>query len=495
MNVVMFITDQDRAIQHFPPGWARQNLPGMSRLERHGLSFENAFTNACMCSPARATLMTGCFPAQHGVKYTLELGMPADQYPQVEMPLDFENIASVMSAAGYNVIYKGKWHLSKPANGEWAPSDAGKYGFARWDPPDAGANQDIAEAGGGDPDNDGRFIEARGSVASGGEGALEYLRSHAGSQQPFFMVISLVNPHDVVLYPNNYEEAGYDDSWLRGTIDLPLTVDEDLSTKPSVQRAFLRIFNEAAPLPTSDMKRAYLNYYGNLMKASDNYLVNVLDVLEERGLLEDTLIIRTSDHGEMGLAHGGLRQKNFNFYEETLRVPLLYSNPRLYPKPQRSYALVSHVDFLPTLANLFHVPPPVRAPWQGVDYSGIVLGSDLREPQDTIVFTYDDYQSGQPNGPYPSPPNHIVSIRERYWKLAKYYDPTGKEPTQWEMYDLVSDPLERENLAFEGYERTSEQEREFQRLQQKLVHIEQTRLRPTADTPGSPVAPNGGRTH
>jgi choline-sulfatase len=118
MNVVnVFITDQDRAIQHFPRGWVKENLPGLTRLQRHGLTFSNAFTNSCMCSPARATLMTGYFPAQHGVKYTLELDMPADEYPQVEMPLDLANLATVMSAAGYNVVYKGKWHLNKPADG------------------------------------------------------------------------------------------------------------------------------------------------------------------------------------------------------------------------------------------------------------------------------------------------------------------------------------------------------------------------------------------
>ena len=117
-NAILFITDQDRAIQHFPAGWAAKNLPGLSRLKRNGLTFENAFTNTCMCSPARSTLMTGYFPAQHGVKYTLEEDMPDDQYPQVEMPLDLKNIASVMSAAGYNVVYKGKWHLNKPAGAD-----------------------------------------------------------------------------------------------------------------------------------------------------------------------------------------------------------------------------------------------------------------------------------------------------------------------------------------------------------------------------------------
>ncbi len=480
MNIVLFLTDQERAIQHFPPNWLRRNLPGMRRLRRHGLSFERAFTNACMCSPARSTLMSGYFPAQHGVKYTLEEDMPASEYPQVELPVELKNLATVMKAAGYNVVYKGKWHCSKPAGEKAVPADLEKYGFKRWNPPDAGANQDVSEAGGGSVDNDGRFMSSVGEAAAGTEGALQYLSSTAAQQQPFFMVISLVNPHDVLFYPNSsFEEDGYDQSWLEGSIHLPETVGEDLSTKPSVQEQFLRIFNLSGKLKTPQQKRNYLNFYGNLMRSSDDYLVNVLDKLEETGLFDNTLVVRTADHGEMGLAHGGLRQKNFNVYEEALRVPLVYSNPTLFPKPAETDALVSHVDFLPTLASLAAAPKGARADWEGVDYSSLVLHPSSGKPaQDYVVFTYDDYQSGQSHGPYPKPPNHIVSIREGRWKIAKYYDVKHQKRPQWEMYDLRNDPLEKTNLAYKGYERSPAQEKQFQRLKRKLARVEKTRLQP-----------------
>lgn len=484
MNVILFLTDQERAIQHFPQDWLRKNLPGMRRLKRHGLSFERAFTNACMCSPARSTLMTGYFPAQHGVKYTLEEDMEASKkYPQVELPTDLQNLGTVMKASGYNVVYKGKWHCSKPAEpGHAVPADLEKYGFKRWNPPDAGANQDVSEAGGGTVDNDGRFMEEEGEVQAGKEGALEYLKQVAPGQEPFFMVISLVNPHDVLFYPSKkFEEDGYDASWLEGDIGLPATVAEDLANKPSVQEEFVRIFNLTGKPKTAEEKRNYLNFYGNLMRSSDAYLVEVLDALEEQGLFDDTLIVRTSDHGEMGLTHGGMRQKNFNFYEEALRVPLVYSNPKLFPKPVSTDALVSHVDFLPTLASLAAAPPSARSKWEGKDYASLVLHpSQNRSTQDYIVFTYDDYQSGQNKPPYPKPPNHIVSIREERWKLAKYYD-TAKHnpvPSQWEMYDLKHDPLETENLAHPSFKRTRKQEEELQRLKKKLKAVEKSRLQP-----------------
>ena len=486
MNVVLILTDQERAIQHFPPNWLRQNLPGMRRLRQHGVSFERAFTNACMCSPARSTLMSGYFPAQHGVKYTLEEDMPFPEYPhQVELPRPpaLPNLATVMRAAGYNVVYKGKWHCSKPAQKENAqPSDLERYGWTRWNPPDAGANQSVPEAGGGFVDNDGRFMESVGSPEAGSEGVMQYLSSAAGKQQPFFLVISLVNPHDVLFYPSKtFEEAGYDDSWIQGDIDVPETNGEDLSTKPSVQEQFLRIFNLTGKPKTKAEKRAYLNYYGNLMRSSDNYIVDVLNKLEEVGLYDDTLIIRTADHGEMGLTHGGMRQKNFNFYEEATRVPLVYSNPKLFPKPVSTDAMVSHVDFLPTLASLAKAPKSARANWQGKDYSQLVLRPKSAQPvQDYVVFTYDDFQSGQAKPPYPKPPNHIVAIREGRWKLARYYDVSNKnpKPPQWEMYDLKTDPLETTNLAFEGYERSDREEAQFQRLKRKLAAVEKTRLEP-----------------
>ncbi len=483
-NVVLFITDQERAIQHFPVNWERDNLPGLTRLKQTGLTFERAFTDACMCSPARSTWMTGYFPAQHGVKYTLEEDMPANQYPQVVLPLDLKNIASVMSAAGYNVVYKGKWHCSKPNGKHWVPRDVAQYGFQRWDPQDAGANQDIDQAGGGYADNDGRFMNDDGQWHAGKEGALAYLTSEAAAQQPFFMIISLVNPHDVLFYPNTYIDAGYNDSDLAGTIHIPATNGEDLSTKPTVQEQFWVISQGLGVLDTPEKKRNYLNFYGNLMKASDNYLVQVLDLLEQQNLIDDTLIIRTADHGEMGLTHHGQRQKNFNFYEESIRVPLVYSNPTLYPAPRSSTALVSHVDFLPTIANLFDAPDAARADWQGVDYSELVLDPSASPVQDYVVFTYDDYQSGQKSGPYPGlppfppAPNHIVSIRETRYKLAEYYDADGVVPSQWEMYDLANDPLETTNIAFPDYPRTPEQQAQYDRLRAKLAEVKATRLQP-----------------
>jgi choline-sulfatase len=163
-------------------------------------------------------------------------------------------------------------------------------------------------------------------------------------------------------------------------------------------------------------------------------------------------------------------------------VPLVFSNPRLFPEPRQSDALVSHVDLLPTLASLIDAPDAARASWQGVDYSALLR---VRDPsastvhvQDEIVFTYDDLRCAQNVIQLVPPPNRIVSVREARYKLARYYDGDGIEPDQWEMYDLENDPEERVNLAFPGHALTADQSAARERLTAKLRKVEATRLQP-----------------
>lgn len=492
MNVVLFMTDQERATMHFPKGWEEQNLPGTTRLKKNGLTFNRAFCSTCMCSPSRATLFTGYFPAQHGVKYTLEEeNNEASLQVPLPMPDEIPNLATVMKEAGYSVPYKGKFHLVKKSEGQggdWVPQDVEQYGWERWNPPDAGANQDIDQFGGGDPDNDGRYMDNL-TPAPGYpeyESVLDYLKSDDAKDGPFFLIVSLVNPHDVLAYPAIYDQpgAGYDDSDLQGNISTPSTYDENLDTKPTAQKEFAAKSQLIGPIPVHDIEKQenYLNFYGNVIKESDNYLVQILDTLEDEGLLDDTLVIKTSDHGEMGMTHHVQRQKMFNFYEETLRVPLVFSNPKLFPKARTTNAMVSHVDFLPTMASLLGVPQSARENWQGANYSKVLRKPQKKKgPQKYVVFTYDDIQAGQTNlgtDPFVNPPNHIVSIREGRYKLARYYDEAGVEEDQWEMYDLKHDKLETNNLAWPGAKLNKKHRKELNRLKNKLAQVEETRLQP-----------------
>ena len=466
-NLILILTDQERAVMWFPPDWEAANLPTLTRLKSNGLTFSRAFTCSAMCSPARNTLLTGLFPAQHRAPDTLTEGF---QQSPVERQLDpaLPNLATCLSEAGYDVVYKGKWHLSKAvqsATGSVIEDDITRYGFHGWDAPDAGGDTAIAGFGGGTANHDARFIDD----------AVAFLQDRLlhPSTRPFCLVVSLVNPHDLLGYPRSYSAGGYsDDPWLNPTtpaIPLPPTVDEDLrrAKKPT---AHLQILNSLAAglgtLLTPAAQTNYLNFYGNLMRKVDGQIGKLLAVFDNGGaaglqLLSDTLIIRTADHGENGLCHGGLRQKTFVCYEETLRVPLVWSNPQLYPSAQTTSALISHVDILPTLCALTGVPNWASKGFKGVDHSSIVLNPAAPPLQDYVLFTFDDIYAGTDQALSPSglvdPPNRIQMIRTTDFKYARYTDGAGVAAEQGEFYDLRPSggdydatyglPLELRNLS------------------------------------------------
>ncbi|HDL17611.1 MAG TPA: twin-arginine translocation signal domain-containing protein, partial [Bacteroidetes bacterium] len=393
-NFLFIITDQERYTQHFPEGWEETNLPNLVRLRKKGLSFTNAFCNSSMCSPSRATLLTGLYPEQHGVTGTLpeaEHGASTEFEPELDSGM--QNMAKILKSAGYNVYYKGKWHVSKPQGEEWNADDLARYGFDAWDPPDAGENVAPENYGGGRANHDERFVDD----------AVTFLQT-INPTQPFAFFVSLVNPHDITGYPKNYADD-YENTMLEGDIKIPSTAGENLAAnyKPKAHSELIKALAAGLGMVNTPSKKShYINFYGNLLKHVDGQIGRVLDALEarsdgEKPLTESTLIFRLADHGEMGLSHGGLRQKMFVTYEETIHIPLIVSNPVLFPSPQSSQTLVSLVDMMPTIATLSGVPNRDQWDFRGKDFSHVILNSGSGDVQDAILFTFDDIKVGQEN--------------------------------------------------------------------------------------------------
>ncbi|MFN2284334.1 MAG: sulfatase-like hydrolase/transferase, partial [Anaerolineae bacterium] len=177
-NIVLIITDQEREVRHWPEGWAEANLPARSRLMAHGLRFTNAYCNSATCSPSRATLLTGLYPARHGVKTLIQYDKPKNraQGRLPVLPPHLPNLARVLEAEGYHVVYKGKFHLSRPVKYNafekrhaWSEADIENmtktYGFHEWNPPDMGDPTSLSNFGGGSINNDGRFVDGSGTAA------------------------------------------------------------------------------------------------------------------------------------------------------------------------------------------------------------------------------------------------------------------------------------------------------------------------------------------
>ncbi len=475
-NILFLSTDQQRTEQHWPAGKLAEVQPSMARLMASGLTFTNHFTSACSCSPSRGVIMSGTYPQVNGVLET-GVGAPLQSYQL--------NLGRMLAEAGYRVAYKGKWHLSKPVTGgEWTEGDVTNldvlYDLPEWNPPDAGTRFDVVEtAGGGIPDNDGRFVNGVDPTAPGqtpgfGQSIVDFLEDAASGDQPFALFASLANPHDIGLSPKFIGEVGYQASEFGGSgVSLPDNFDDTLETKPSVQTAFRDLYRLAAGLENNEQSNSeYINLYAWLHSVVEPNVSAVLDALDSLGLTESTLIFRFSDHGEQGLSHG-LVQKMYVFYEETINVPFVVSNPVLCPNAVETQALSSHVDLMPTVAALIGADPALLADNQA---SGKDLSTVLADPsasvQDEILFVFNELYHPIANG-YSGPEtlptddaSQIAAIREASWKYAVYYALDGTA-IEYEMYNLDDDPLEMTNLVFEPTVGDTEAER--QRLHTKLT--------------------------
>ena len=486
-NLLILITDQERPPQYWPEDWARDNLPNRQRLADHGLTFTQAFCNTAMCSPSRATLFTGLYPAQHGVLGTLTEGGTVSPDESV-LPVDVQTMGKMLASAGYNVQFRGKWHMSKgETGGDSSNEQVAAYGFQGWQPPEAGQDTNPANFGGGCADHDSR-------IAAEAVAFLEDVDPE--DTAPFALIVSFANPHDLLAYPLTWDQTdGNCDNYasvapacFEQGIELPPTYNEKLleNHKPTAQVQSQALLLGLGVLAGPSAPQNYVNFYGYLQQVVDAHFGTVLDAMEAKsGLAEKTLVIRTADHGELGLSHGGLRQKIFNVYEETMHVPLVISNPQLFPQAVQSSALASLIDLMPTLATLADVPNREQWTFKGKDLSPILedAAANPTAPtvavQDTILFTYDDENCGAPDGQdIVKQPNHIYCIREGRWKYAMYYDPAGVEPSEYELYDLQEDPQELSNRAnpanSDDYDPT-QQAAMHERLMQKLA---ETGVRP-----------------
>ena len=295
--------------------------------------------------------------------------------------------------------------------------------------------------------------------------------------EPFCLIFSLVNPHDVLGYPGSYRQGGYDQDSVRDLgVSLPPTIDEDLREKPAVQAlSKLGMDNYLGPLSSREAEMDYVNFYAHLHAVVDEKIRRLLAALgpaEDPGSLRSrTVIMRTSDHGEMGLSHGGLRQKIFNAYEETIRVPLVVSSPAMFDAPRESDALVSLVDIVPTMLGLAG-EQEIPAHLDGCDLGGLLRGEG-EGVRDAVLFTYDDHQAATALQNGAGQPNRIRCVRDARWKYAVYLDPAGRARPEYEMYDLLQDPDEARNLLDRASGRAIDavHEAERRRLSLRLAEL------------------------
>jgi len=471
-NILLVVSDQERQRSWLPTG---VSLPWRDRLRSEGLEFTNYFTHSSPCSPSRATLFTGRYLPGHGVVDNVIMPEHA------ELPTTTPTLGSLLGSAGYRSSYIGKWHLSHPAQ-----PDMEAYGFADWD------------------GNDRHFMGWAGTgvhfdplIASN---AAHWLRENAAPaegapDEPWFLTVALVNPHDVMWFPVDqpgYKETHPDEvAMIRKVLEsaawkeddtlpvysepypevcdtLPANFDDDLHTKPESHRQWRwdqqhGLYGYIDPADTRSWLR-HLDYYVHLHHLADQSLGTVLGALEASGAWDDTIIIFTSDHGDMCGSHG-LRSKGPFVYDEIMRVPLYVKVPGTTGAGTVTNALGSHADLAATICALAGVEPStVASTVQGVDLSP-VLADPAARVQEQILFAQDSAQTTNLN-------NIRYALRGFFdgtTKYARYYGVGGGKPSTglWgkspgqklfdvdcafddndlEWYDHSEDPHELVNLA------------------------------------------------
>lgn len=360
-NILLITTDQERARSDLP---TQLDLPQHDRLLNKGVEFRKFIATTTPCSPARSVLYTG----QH-TKFTKLLGNPGTALAGY-LDTDFPTIGHMMRKAGYYTAYKGKWHLAPfvifPDMEERLSGFKGgvdlmePYGFSdyslrgdRW---------------GGAWDGYSHDAEIASEAAIWMENKGKALQSDG---EPWFLAVNLVNPHDIMFFDaggrqretqiiKNFMEplrAAPRATPYLDDLGIPLPrsfYKDDLDSKPVAHRNYVEMTSAVlgAMEPGKDEEAWYRfqNYYFNCLRDVDRQMKIVLDSLERSGMADNTIIIHTSDHGEMGAAHG-LREKGPFMYKENLGVPFTVVHPDIQIA-RATNALGTHIDIVPTILSL-----------------------------------------------------------------------------------------------------------------------------------------------
>ena len=384
-NILILMVDEMRypTIYESPQlrNFRRQYLVTQEALRANGVEFHRHYTASTACAPSRASFYTGHYPSLHGVTNTDGAAKNANDDDIFWLdPNTVPTLGDYFRAAGYRTYWKGKWHVSHAdieipgttksltsydSNGnrdlakEQLYINAGRleqYGFSGWVGPEPHGTAPLnsgSSAGSGKKGRDQAFADQTIEL-------LKQLNSNS-SRQPWLMVSSFVNPHDIAMYgfvTRLGELAGLYDFSVSQNVPQELfdqnlfaqTKNEDLSQKPSCQESYRDSYRQffQPTMMTSEFFRLYYQLHWNV----DIQLARVYAALRETRFFNNTIVVFTSDHGELLGAHGGMHQKWYQTYDEALRVPLIFSNPVMFQQPQSQTIPTSHIDVLPTLLGL-----------------------------------------------------------------------------------------------------------------------------------------------
>ena len=400
-NIIVVLSDDHAAWAAGCYGDRVVATPNLNRLATEGCQAQQAFTPSPVCSPARACLFTGRLPSQHGIHDWL---LERPDAPR-DWLTDEINLAQILRARGYRTGLIGKWHCGN----SWAP----KPGFDFW----------LSYSAGQYP-HGGNIRLSRNGQAETHKGdqavlltdqAIAFLQED--DPRPVFLVLGMVDTHSPFTdHPEDlvehYRKSAHD--------DLP----HESTTHPGWTKF-------GVPANESRRREWAAQYYA-AVSVIDHQVGRLLSALETDGKLDETLVIYTSDHGHMNGHHGLYTKGNAtvpqNFYEESIRVPLLLRHPATIPGGIQINSPVDHCDLFQTICDFAGADLPTDRRYPGASFRPLLAESDA--PWRSSQFC--EYGNAR-------------MIRQSGWKLIVRYAPHDIDYGD-ELYNLTADPRETRNL-------------------------------------------------
>ena len=417
-NVVFILTDNHGAWTMGCYGNPDIKTPNVDQMAKEGIRFDRAFCNNAVCSPTRATYLTGLMPSQHGVHNFLRL-KPLQMGPEARNTLEnFTSLPEVLKKNGYACGLVGKWHLGNNLEPNEGLED---YWITM-------------PHGGTSTFHDAKVIE-NGEQRTEPTYLTDLWTDHAlkfidqNQHKPFFLYLAYNGPYG--LSPYQLESSGNKFADYYADKEMPS-------------------FPRGVASPWLYPNRAYfgndtsIRRYGEELSAVDDGVGQVLKKLKDLGLDDDTLVVFTADQGWAGGQRGvwgmGDHTRPVNAHEFSMRVPLVFRHPGKIPADKVTDLATSNYDFMPTVLGYLglgdQMPKPATEQYRtdptplspGRDYSGELRGEKIDRAKWGEAVFY-EYES-------------LRCIRDGDWKLVDRYDDNDYH----ELYDLNNDPDESTNL-------------------------------------------------
>jgi arylsulfatase A-like enzyme len=421
-NVLVIITDDQRWNALSCAGHPYLKTPNIDRLAKEGVHFKNAVCTTSLCSPSRASILSGLYAFQHGVRNNF-----------TEFPRDLPSFPRALQRLGYQTAYIGKWHMGED-------NDEPRPGFNYW----------ISHKGQGKYFDNEFYIQDHRKLVKGyythvvTDFAVDWIKKQ-GKEQPFCLILGHKAPHSFYLPEPKYQHTfdnvkiEYPKSAFQ-LDDKPDWVKQRITTWHGIYGPlfeYRKKFPDPRPEAVADFAAMIRGYMGTILSVDDS-MGKLLATLEGQGILDDSIVVFMADNGLLEGEHGMVDKRTM--HEPSIRVPLLVRYPGLTPanRPRAIEQMVLHVDIAPSLLELCggEALPKIH----GRSWAKLVRSGD---PDWRTAWLYEYNYEKQ----FPYTPN-IRGVRTDDWVYMHYpHGDGGADRHKAELYQVKTDFDELKNLV------------------------------------------------